>query len=438
MPNSKIFCNVPWFELNINHDGSYDLCGCQNDKIAGTAMGQIWNIKKIPIDQYWNSERLRKSRMIKLGDVPDPMCRMCQDKDSIGYDSNRVKENMKSVIFSGNFDRSYSQSPHQHYFEHSRTNQGQTLSKIRSLHVNLGHVCNFSCRMCNPIYSSRLQNEYRQLQWIAQDKTFDHWTDDDTAWANFTNFLDANADDIKVIHIIGGEVGFMPKFDYLIDFFIDRGLAETVNISFTTNGSVDYTRYFERLSVYRRCEIGISIESVDPIGDYIRQGGDIEEILRNINKFKHNATPNMAFTIRTVPSLLSLPSYANLIEYAWRLAIPIDNSLLVNPSWQRAVLLPDYLKQRIYDRLQDTLSKLPNTPDQYNNQKDPNRIDISIKKECNSLSNLMLKPAPDDAERHRRDCARHLDQWDRLKDINLKDYDRDLYDFLVEYGYHGA
>ena len=75
MPNSKIFCGVPWYELNINHDGSFDLCGCQNDKIRGTALGKIWNIKRVTMQDYWNGERMRQARMIKLGDTPDPMCR---------------------------------------------------------------------------------------------------------------------------------------------------------------------------------------------------------------------------------------------------------------------------------------------------------------------------------------------------------------------------
>ena len=75
---------------------------------------------------------------------------------------------------------------------------------------------------------------------------------------------------------------FIPKFNFIVDYFINAGLADTVNISFSSNGSVDYSKYFEKLSKYKRCEIGISIESVDLIGDYIRQGGDIVDILKNI------------------------------------------------------------------------------------------------------------------------------------------------------------
>lgn len=438
MANSKIFCNIPWFEININHDGSYDLCGCQNDKIIGTPLGQVYNIRRIPIQEYWNSDRLRQSRLTKLGETPDPMCRMCQVKDSTGYASNRVKENLKSVIFQDRFDRSFQQSPHWQHFKYSQENQGLTQSRVRSLHINLGNTCNFACRMCGPAASTRLQTEFRALGWLRPEETFEHWTDSTQGWNNFVDFLDSNAGDIKVVHIIGGEVEFMPKFVFLLDYFVDRGFADTVNISFTTNGSIDYSRHFDILSRYRRCEIGISIESVEHIGDYIRQGGNIQQILENIQYIKDNCPSNTDLTIRTVPSILSLPSYHSLIDWAWQIGIPVDNSMLVDPQWLQASLLPREIKQEIVFRVSNILNRLPPPEAKINNQKDATRMEVSIRNECESIINLAQLPDPPDAESLREIAARRLDQWDQMKRLNIRDYDVQLYDFLRGYGYHGA
>lgn len=437
MANSKIFCNIPWFELNINHDGSYDLCGCQNNKLVGTKLGQEYNIKKIPVHEYWNSTRLRDARLKKLGDTPDPMCKMCQNKDSIGYQSNRVKENLKSVIFSESFDRSFKQSPNYQHFEYSQLNQGLTQSTIHSLHVNLGHTCNFACRMCNPYASTRLQTEFKQLAWVDQSQKFDHWTDDAQGWQNFLDFLEQQAHTIKVIHIIGGEVAFMPKFKFLIEYFISRGLASTVNVSFTTNGSVDYTDYFSSLQQYKRCEIGISIESVEPIGDYIRQGGNIKQILENILTMNSAKSDNMQLAIRTVPSLLSLPTYSSLIKWAWENKLPIDNSLLVGPAWLQAVLLPENIKEKIFKDVSEILSTVPSDHNStFNNQKNPHKIDVSIRNECESILNLSQLPAPANANELRRLGADKLSQWDMLKKTSIQLYSQDLYEFLKEYGYN--
>jgi len=436
MPNSKIFCNIPWFEININHDGSYDLCGCQNDKIVGTPKGQIYNIKKITIKEYWNSPRLQEARLTKLGDTPDPMCKMCQQKESIGYESNRIKENLKSVIFKESFDRSYQQSPNYQHFEYSKNNHGLADSHVHSLHVNLGNTCNFACRMCGPTYSTRLQTEFLKLGWLQPTDRFDHWTDTKEGWNNFLNFLDEHGTNIKVIHIIGGEVEFMPKFKFLLDYFIQIGTADTVNISFTSNGSVDYSKYFKKLSLYKRCEIGISIESVDAMGDYIRQGGNVGDILKNIQIMNSNRPSNMQLVIRTVPSILSLPSYANLIQWSLNMQLPMDNSVLVNPPWQQAILLPENIKTKIIDSVSALLDQLPPTDNQFNNQKNPHNLAVSIRNECESIIKLAQKPAPNNADELRTECANKLSQWDQMKQINIRDYSIDLYNFLSEFGYN--
>jgi gas vesicle protein len=49
----------------------------------------------------------------------------------------------------------------------------------------------------------------------------------------------------------------------------------------------------------------------------------------------------------------------------------------------------------------------------------------------------MAIPAPTDAEQLRKTCAEKLNQWDKLKKINLKDYSVELYEFLSAYGYEG-
>ena len=439
MANSKIFCGVPWYEFNINNDGSFDLCGCQNDKILGKPLGQVWNIKKVPIPEYWNGERMQEARRTKLGDVPDSMCRMCQAKDAVGYESTRRKENMKSVIFVDAFERSYAQSPNYHRFKYSEDNHGLTETTPHSLHINLGDVCNFACRMCNPWASSKLQNEFKMLNWLKKDSDFSHWTDDPTGWKNFVDFLDASGDNIRVVHVIGGEVALMPKFDWLIDYFVDHGYASKVNFSFTINGSLDYSRYFDRLGKFNRGEIGISIESVGPMGDYIRQGGNIKQILENIKQINQQKSNNMSLVIRTVPSMLSLPDYAELIKWSFAQGIPIDNSLLVNPAQQQGILLPNDMKSKIIADIQQVLDQVPGTADaQLTNQKDPNKINASIRNECESIIKYLQQPAPANADELLAKCADTLDQWDKLKRINIKDYSIDLYNLLSRYGYYGS
>jgi len=146
-------------------------------------------------------------------------------------------------------------------------------------------------------------------------------------------------------------------------------------------------------------------------------------------------TNNMQFVIRTVPSLLSLPTYANLIKWSWNQGIPVDNSLLIRPTWLQAVLLSADLKQQIITDLSDMLTELPAPAAQYGQQKDPSKLSISIRNECEAMIKLAQLPQPANAEKELADCANRLSQWDALKGTNLKDYHVPLFDFLKNHGY---
>ena len=64
---------------------------------------------------------------------------------------------------------------------------------------------------------------------------------------------------------------------------------------------------------------------------------------------KKHAPANMQLVIRTVPSLLSLPYYSKLIDWCWRNEFPMDNSVLVWPTWLRASMLSSSIKEKIIE-----------------------------------------------------------------------------------------
>ena len=136
---------------------------------------------------------------------------------------------------------------------------------------------------------------------------------------------------------------------------------------------------------------------------------------------------------------MSLPDYADLIRWSWQHGIPIDNSLQINPPWQVGTLLPEYVKEQTIKDLQELLDQVPGDYSaQLNNQKDPNKINTSIRNECESIIKYLQTPAPANVDELLRTCASRLDQWDKMKRINLKNYSVVLYNLLTQYGYCGA
>jgi len=433
MANKDIFCNIPWFELNINHDGSYDLCGCQNDKIIMTELGREWNIKKIGIDDYWNSTRMREKRLIKLGDTVDSMCRMCQMKDAAGYTSARQKENLKSVIFHKKFDRSFEQSPHKQYFDHSRGHDGETVTRIASLHLNIGTTCNFSCKFCPPEASSRVAQDQRKMGWIANDYRLETWTQDPVAWQRFVDWFDTNYQYVRVVHIIGGEPELIESFRDLLRMFADKKMS-WLNLSFTTNGSIDYSKYRAQLETFNRVEIGVSIETADRANDYLRQGADIMQILRNVDHMRESM-PRVQWTFRTVPTALSVLRYHTLLQHALDRRIPIDASYPNRPRWMLSDLLPVNLKEFTIRHLQDFADSIVVKGEKFNNTKNPNNVEITLKNEAESLIRHLRKAEPGDVDMLRREMAARLSEQDELYNKSIKDFIPEATDWLRIYGY---
>ena len=428
MPNKNIFCNIPWFELNINSDGSFDLCGCQNDKIINTDLGAKWNIKNMTINEYWNSPRMIEKREIKLGNKVDPMCKMCQMKDAAGYTSARQKENLKSVIFQDAFDRSFEQSPHRELFT------SVTESKIRSLHLNIGNTCNLACRMCPPEASSRVASFQKHAGWIASDWSMKPWIQDAVAYQNFRDWFDENYQHITTVHIIGGEPHLIEEFADLIDLFYEHQMT-WLNLSFTTNGTHHYTEFKEQFRMFNRVEIGISIETADEANNYIRAGSVIQNVLENVDKMQ-NDMPYVDLTFRTVPTWLSVTRYVTVLKEALKRRIPVDASYPYRPDWLLSNLLPEDHKAVTIRKLQDFADSLDVSDNKFNNTKNANNIEHSLYAEATALIKHLSKPEPENAFEQRAKAADRLAQQDRFHGISVLDHMPEHNGWLKEHGYN--
>jgi organic radical activating enzyme len=323
-----------------------------SELITQTDAGANWNIKNYPVNEYWNSRRLRDERLNKMGDVPNPACGVCQHQDSIGNHSKRIKENLKSVIFyDKNFYKSFEQSPHRAEFEYSLNNDGATVTKPVSYHLSLGNECDLACVMCSPNSSFKLAKDYESLGWIKEAKRL-NWTDDQTLWDDFCKTLLSTK--LVSLHIIGGEPTINKRFTQLIDLFVSNNHTD-FSFSFTTNCMHNLDHLWDKLSKFKRVEIGMSIETTNFSNDYVRYGSNIDTILKNVKYYKLVAPDNVAFVVRSVPTLLTINYYGHLIDWC------LDNNFLMNsyfavdPKWQQIKLLPDDIKSALGVEFQNQL-----------------------------------------------------------------------------------
>ena len=437
MANPKIFCNVPWFELHINQDGSYDLCGCMNSLIAGTDQAKVWNIKNLDIDQYWQSDRLRQERLQKLSNTPNPACEPCRHNDSIGNQSKRIKENFKSVVFPDhNFAKSLEQSPHKALFDYSADHHGLTLTKPVSYHVSLGNDCNLGCVMCSPHSSYKLAQDYKKLNWIAEARR-ENWTDDSELWNKFCQRL-LETKNLLSFHVVGGEPTISPRFYELIDLLVAQEFTD-FSFSFTTNGMQDITKLWPSFSKFKRVEIGISTETVTSSNDYIRYGSNINVLLANIDKFISTAPDNIDFVLRTVPTFLTITEYSKVIDYCLEKNLLLNSYFITTRDWQAIEILPADVKSELKSEFQsqlDRYSELHNDQDvRLNNFRNKTQVLDNLITEIKAcINSLDTKPSAD-LQALRTKAVKKFQELDQLRGNSVVENFPRLKEFFQSHGY---
>lgn len=413
--NKNIFCNTPWYELHIYWDGGLGIC-CQEDHRLYTPGDSKYNIARMTIQEWFNSEPVRKFRSDILQDKRLSLCRMCYNEEDHGGNSRRLRSNQKSVIFTQvAFDDSFQQSPGYRQFEYTSLNQGATHTQPIDLHIDLGNFCNLACKMCNAQASSTIASQ--EVRWginTSRQYLGTNWTKDHQVWDCFKQQL-LSLSKLNNIHFMGGETLLTDRLEDLVDFLILHERFD-VCLSFVTNGTVFNESLLKKLQRFRRVGIEISIETVDEHNAYQRQGTDTAQVLNNIEKYLSwcNGT-TITVALRPAPSLLTIGYYTSLLEYALERRLIVKSNLCYQPRFLVAEILPESVKNLYLQRYQDLLNKLDKTtvtPDY--NSSDPNNYQSVIKEQALMCQSILQSPTPMDSEKELERMVRHCERWDRV------------------------
>lgn len=412
MDKSKIFCVVPWLEVHINADGTYHSCGAQPH--PGT---NKYNVFDMSIPDWVNSEYQKTVRLNKLQGIADPKCNMCYREEATGSSSKRLKENHKCNIVDGTkFEISFKRSPEYNQFEYSQNNQGLTEQlRPESYHIAIGNECNYACRMCNPWASSKLAAEGIK-EGTYSGPVLQNWTRDQKAWDSVTNYI-CSTDNLKFVHIIGGEPLLSSRFEELIDKLIAANKTN-IYLGFTTNGSIFNQSLLEKLNVFRHVDIGISVEATGTLNEYIRRGTNTQEVLNNIDLYlKYRTEAHVYVTLRVVPSAMNVHTLDELYKWAAARRLDVLSNILVSPAHLQIRHLPNAVKEKLLVQYStwEYSEPLPGI----GNPRDPNRFREHIDSEIRAIINN-LKTAGD--PELTKQMYQSFEQWDWFKNPEIKQY----------------
>jgi hypothetical protein len=438
VPNKKIFCNTPWYELHIYWDGGLGICCQEQQRLYSIEHKEKYNISKMSIAEWFNSDQVKKMRMDMWGNKKLFLCNRCMKEEEVGVTSRRHKSNQKSVIFTKSaFEDSIKQSPHYDNFLFSKNNQGKTQTLPVDLHIDLGNFCNLACKMCSPKASSKIAAQ--RVKWgNIEDKKYIgvDWTRNENVWNQFLEELLHMK--LKNIHFMGGETILTKRFHDFLNFMIENKRFD-LNFSFVTNGTVFDIELIKKLKLFQRVGIEISIETITEHNSYSRQGTITNEVLENIKKYNRECdNDRVSLTMRSAVSLLTIGHYDTLLDYCLTNKFNIKPLVVTTPPFLQVCNLPETIKKKYLEKYYILLNKfnLTELDIEYDfNESDPTQYKRIIKLAIVQAIGLLKQETPQDYKEQLKKMVEHCKKWDQIYGYNAVELFTELKDIFIENGY---
>ena len=441
MPNKKIFCSSPWLHLKINYSGRYIVCRWQSIPEPSTS---VMNIRDTSLLEFYNSMRMRDFRSRLLLNDALPECSDCAYEDSFGKTSGRIRQLYRSKLDDmDSFDDMYLNSPHYEQFQYSADNNGKSTGHPYDLQINLTNVCNGACIMCSPSLSSRLNVDYQKLTkynpiLFPLPKKFECWASDPVVVKKFVKDL-SELPSIEYIHLLGGETLLLDSFYTICDALIESGLSKQIFLGTTTNLTVYSDRLEKIIPEFNRFHIGLSIESVNPLNDYIRYVSDITSALSTLEKFLalREKFPTIHLTLRITPNVFSIFYIDEVIQYMCDHNITGEScNILSYPTQLRIELLPDDLRLIAIEKLKKVIDKNSLERGTVVNARSNGLIKQVIAAVAYSYVDVLEEMTlPVDGEKCRHDLVNFIKGFESIRNNSILDYAPEFEPFLTSYGY---
>ena len=306
----------------------------------------MWNENHGETD-WWKSLRDNLDNGIK-----DPRCNKCWDQEESGIRSMRLGSNERVKLdLVTEHDWAY-------------------------VDLKLGSKCNLMCNMCDSSSSSLIAkekwNNYNEGWWHKSGKRKDSkkkiwadykqagFTDELQWWQNpaFYDKLKSNAEHIRTLKFTGGEPTLIPQVHEVMDYMLETGHSEHIELSLTTNGTYKGTDIYEKMCNFKSAKINLSVDGTDANYNYIRYPHTWKQWTRNTKQmllFASDMNISYQFTV-SVFNLFNIREFEKWAIEEGRGGkgdlLNLHSNFVYRPKCQNARFLPDDTIQRAVDYLE--------------------------------------------------------------------------------------
>jgi sulfatase maturation enzyme AslB (radical SAM superfamily) len=370
---SNQICSVPWTHLDISLGGRVVPC-CRYRGDLGTPD---------KIVEIWSGEKMKSLRhnFLHGQGVKSPACSKC-DTDSDVRSMIHIKNNI--ALYLGLVDDIDLENP-----------------KLPSAAtISLNNTCNLSCRMCTPLFSSRVAETVKKSPLLAS------MIHSQPSVKSSVDTLNEILPNLKFVSFLGGEPFYNKDFIQILTRLKEQA-KDLKAVVITTNMTILNIPILEELKSIDKVRLIISIDGPEQIHNYIREGADYKTIIDNI-KFVSKNYPMIKLMIADTIGALNVGYIPEFIECINDLKnnhnIDIEafnNNLVFDPVPLHPASLPEHVKNMYREKL--------------NNFNESNHIIMNSRNLIASglyLLNLPSKPSDD--------FYKFITEYDRVLETDYK------------------
>jgi hypothetical protein len=313
---NKTFCMAPWTHTYLSPQTERRMC-CASREPAQSFKQYIdtgndaKEYKPLTLKEHWNSDHMKSVRLRMMAGEELSECEVCDHK----LLNTNVYRSYWNQLFKDRVDEAFE----------STDETGATTMQTVSFDYRFNNLCNFKCRMCGDMLSS---------SWEAESRKHNTWSKESQPWMasplreQITKFQDTQVvqefveaietKTIKEIYWCGGEPLMWDMHWKAMQRIIELGFAKEVYVRYNTNlsrTSFKGIKLFDLLPQFQDWQICSSLDGTGEVGEYIRDGLNYEQWLKNFKGgmavAKTSREMRLDYTI-TMPGLLELKNIFDL------------------------------------------------------------------------------------------------------------------------------
>jgi len=339
---SNKLCVLPFTHLATHPNGNVSLC-CVSDHVncashAKTG-GKVLSLNNSSIDEIFNSDYFKKTRLQMLANEEPYACRRCYEEEKKGIQSKRQAENSNYLSSSTDIIA-------------KTQDDGTLVPEFKFIELRLGNVCNLKCRTCNPVSSSKWVVEYKKLN---DDLTFvtDYskiepgvWYEDEDFWQELSKYSTT----LETVYINGGEPTLVEKHFNFLTRLIDMGLNHQVTLWYNINLTLLPEKLLALWEKFDKVQLSLSIDDLEERNDYIRSGSNWKTTMDNLEKLKN--IPKLNISICQTVSIYNIFYIDKFYEFFNDIELHLN--WCYDPDFLQPWILPQTTKDIIIQKIKSS------------------------------------------------------------------------------------